>query len=154
LFSVTAFLLHSVLSLPAVQSAFLDPYTAAVSAAARGLLRVFLPAVTGHGNVLGDAQFRIQVLNVCNGTDLWVLFGAAVVAFPAPVRVKLVGLAVGLPLLSLVNMLRILGLFLTGRYVPRLFDASHLFLWQAALVVLTAGLFAIYLRWAYARDAR
>jgi exosortase H (IPTLxxWG-CTERM-specific) len=153
-FLATAFVMHAALSLPVVQSAFLDPYTAAVAAVARGLLRTFLPAITGTGNVLGDASFRIQVLNVCNGTDLWVLFTAAVVAFPASLRAKLLGLAVGLPVLSVINLTRIIGLYLTGRYAPRLFDTSHLFLWQVALVLVTAGLFALYLRWTYRLDAR
>jgi exosortase H (IPTLxxWG-CTERM-specific) len=149
LFVVLAFVFHAILSLPAVQTGFLDPYTSLVTSWSRAVLKVVHPEIRGMGNVIGDNRFSIRVLNVCNGTDLWILYAAAVIAFPASLLSKAVGLVVGLPLLSLVNLTRVIGLFLTGRYLPALFNTSHLFLWQVALILITAGIFALYLRWAY-----
>ncbi len=148
IFLVVAFALHAGLALPATTRWFLGDYTSLVTRLSRGLLSLFLPAVGGQAEVIDDGVFAVRVLNVCNGTDLWVLFTAAVVAFPAPLRSKLAGLAVGLPLLSIINLSRIVGLFLTGRYLPGMFDLSHLFFWQAVLIVATVGVFIVYLKWA------
>lgn len=142
-----AIALHTLLQIPWAQAKLLVPYTRGVATAAAGMLHLLDPAIQRNGTILGDQHFQVQVLNVCNGTDVMVLFIAAVLAFPAPGRARLIGLAVGLPGLALLNLGRVAGLYLTGRYLHAAFEVSHLFVWQALLVVLTGVAFAIYVRW-------
>ena len=46
---------------------------------------------------------------------------------------------------EIVNLLRVVALFLTGAYFPRLFDASHTVVWQT--VVILAGVL-LWIYWA------
>ena len=149
IFVLVAAGLHALISIPWLQVHGIEPYTRAVAAASRGLLGLFDGSIEGTGNVIRGGGYAIQVLNVCNGTDLFVLYTAAVLAFPAPPVCRLVGLLVGLPALALLNLLRVVGLFLIGRHAPGAFELSHLFLWQAVLILVTAGVFVVYLRWSH-----
>ena len=49
-------------------------------------------------------------------------------------------------LIQLVNLVRVVALYLTGAYLPRLFDASHTVVWQT-LVVLFGVL--LWVGWAH-----
>lgn len=144
--------LYCGMQIPWVQARLVQPYTRLVAMLATAALRVVHPSIRRDGVVMGDGQFSVQLLNVCNGTDILMLFAAAVLAFPCPWRRRALGLLVGLPLLVAVNLLRVGGLFLTGRHLPGLFATSHLFVWQAGLVLVTVVAFAAYLRWAYPRQ--
>lgn len=139
--------LYALLSLPAVRAAVLEPWTVQLAGAARALLSLAGLPAGGEGNVLSVGPFAVAVLDVCNGSDIFVLFSAAVLAAPAPWWPhRALGLLAGLPLLAALNLLRVLALVLTGRYLPALFELSHQFLWQLLLVAATAGLFVLWLR--------
>jgi exosortase/archaeosortase family protein len=46
-----------------------------------------------------------------------------------------VGVALGFVAIQLVNLIRVVALFLTGVYFPRLFDSSHTVIWQTVVVL-------------------
>lgn len=71
------------------------------------------------------------------------IFLAAVIAFPATWRARLAGLALGIAGIQAMNLIRVVALFLTGSYLPRLFDTSHTVVWQT-LVILFGVLAWIY----------
>lgn len=150
-FGGSAAVLHLISVLPWVQSAFLQDYTYRVAAVSRTILAGFVPGVHGEGALVGDSSFSMVVLNVCNGTDLWILYTAGLIAFPAPIADRLAGMLIGLPALTIINFLRVIGLFLVGRFAPRWFDFTHEFLSQAIMVLFTASIFLVYLRWTEAR---
>lgn len=147
LFVALAAGLYALLSLPAVRAGLLEPWTAALAGVARGLLGALGFPAGGAGNVLSVGPFAVAVLDVCNGSDIFVLYTAAVLAAPAPWWPhRVAGLLAGLPALAALNLLRVVALVLTGRYLPALFEISHQFLWQLLLVAATAGLFVLWLR--------
>lgn len=139
--------LYAALSLPAVRAAVLEPWTRGLAGTARTLLGLAGLPAGGEGNVLSVGPFAVAVLDVCNGSDIFVLFAAAILAAPAPWwPYRGAALLLGLPLLAALNLLRVVALVLTGRYLPSLFEFSHQFLWQLLLVAATAGLFLLWLR--------
>jgi exosortase/archaeosortase family protein len=71
------------------------------------------------------------------------IFLAAVLAFPASWRSRLLGLGLGILAIQVVNLIRVVALFLTGTYFPSLFDASHTVVWQT-LVILSGVLLWIF----------
>ena len=93
--------------------------------------------------VLGEGQ-SIQVAFGCDGSQALLVLGACVVAYPASVVQRLVGLAVGIPLLLVLNAVRIASLFWVSVNHPGAFEQVHLFLWPALFM---AGIFAIWSLW-------
>jgi exosortase H (IPTLxxWG-CTERM-specific) len=108
--------------------------TAACVAEALDLLGQDAVAVGQTVSVRSGMSF--QIIYHCSGLFLMSIFAAAVLAYPARTRERLLGLALGLPLLFAANVLRLAVLGVVGRYFPAYFDLSHEYLWQGLFVVL------------------
>jgi exosortase H (IPTLxxWG-CTERM-specific) len=136
----------TVLSLTWVNDHAVEPFTAGVARASGAALDLLGQDVRMEGTVIRGPRFAVNIQNGCNGIETLLIFGAAVLAFPAAWRARLLGLAAGAVLIQLVNLARVVALYLTGAYLPRLFNASHTVVWQT-LVVLCGVL--LWVAWAH-----
>lgn len=95
----------------------------------------------------GRPTAPISVTAECSGTDVLALCLAAILACPVPWRARLAGAAGGVALVLALNTLRIATL---GRAAasPALFQALHLRVWPAILILVTAGYVFAWMRWA------
>ena len=113
------------------------------------VLRVFDSGVRVVGNdIVG--RVSLTVAKNCDAMDVTLLFAAAVVAFPAPWRRRLVGIAAGVAALTVVNVLRIASLYFVDLRWPSAFETIHAEVWPLAIVVLAASAFLAWSRWAQA----
>ncbi|MGH9360736.1 MAG: exosortase H, partial [Thermoanaerobaculia bacterium] len=133
-------------SLNRVNDRAVEPFTAGVARVSGATLGLLGQEVRMEGTVIRGPRFAVNIRNGCNGLETLLIFGAAVVAFPASWRARLAGLAAGAALIQLVNLVRVVALYLTGAYLPRLFDASHTVVWQT-LVILFGVL--LWVGWAH-----
>lgn len=78
----------------------------------------------------------VVVDSSCSGADVIALCLAVTLAYPAPWRTRLLGAAGGTLLILLLNSLRIGTLFNTASQ-PALFQALHVYVWPALLMVAT-----------------
>ena len=78
----------------------------------------------------------VVVDSSCSGADVIALCLAVTLAYPAPWRTRLLGAAGGTVLILLLNTLRIGTLFNTASQ-PALFQALHVYVWPALLMVAT-----------------
>jgi exosortase/archaeosortase family protein len=92
--------------------------------------------------ILGRAP--LQIVLDCAALDALALFAASVVAFPAPLRRKLVGFVVGGAIIWGFNVLRIVLLYVAGVRSPRLFDVLHEDVMAVLLVLVSVGCFAVW----------
>ena len=76
------------------------------------------------------------------------LLAAAVIAFPAELRSKIGGLALGILLLQFFNLLRIVTLFWIGEHFPSVFQRAHEVVWPGFLITITIVIWIIWVRWA------
>jgi exosortase H (IPTLxxWG-CTERM-specific) len=102
--------------------------------------------VTSGQTVSVQGGMSFQIIYQCSGLFLMSIFAAAVLAYPARIVEKLLGLAIGLPILFVANVLRLAALGLVGHYFPAYFDLSHEYLWQGIFIV-----FVLFL-WVQWRD--
>jgi exosortase/archaeosortase family protein len=102
--------------------------------------------VTVKDNVVSSPRFAFQIVDLCTAIMPMMILTAAVLAFPSRVKEKGVGLLLGLLGLFVVNQIRLVSLFYVGIYVPSIFGATHLLIWQALMIVLAIGLWLV---WAY-----
>ena len=75
------------------------------------------------------------------------LFVAAVLASPVVFWRKLPAVVVGVLLLLVLNIVRIVTLYLTGIYLKSVFDIMHLDVWQAMFIGMALMLWAVWARY-------
>jgi exosortase/archaeosortase family protein len=80
------------------------------------------------------------------------IFLAAVLAFPAPWKWRLGGLVLGILAIQAINLVRVVSLYLTGVYFPRIFDASHTVIWQTVVILFGVLLWVFWANRLPARD--
>ncbi|MBI3846326.1 MAG: exosortase H [Planctomycetes bacterium] len=141
--------LYAVLQIPFVQAFVRDPYSAAQVASTAAVLRILGVAASVDGLVLRAPGFDMRITNEllggCNGLNVVVILIAAVAAYPAPIRHRLVGIAVGAAVLFIVNVVRLVSLYFVGAHAPGLEEMMHLYVWQVLLIAVTGF---IWFQWA------
>ena len=69
---------------------------------------------------------------------------SAVLAFPAPWKMKALGLAAGSLIIQVLNIIRFVSLFYIGQYSMTWFDFAHEYLWESLLVLDTMVVFWLW----------
>ncbi|HEY0782307.1 MAG TPA: exosortase H [Thermoanaerobaculia bacterium] len=123
----------------------IEPFTAGIASVSGVVLNAFGQHVHLDGTVIQGPSFAVNIRNGCNGVEAMLIFLAAVLAFPAPWRSRLLGLVLGIAAIQVVNLVRVVALYLTGVYFPKLFEASHTVVWQT--IVILCGVL-LWLFWA------
>ncbi len=135
----------TLLSLNAVNDHVIEPFTASVAKASGVALNLIGQGIEMHGTVIRNDAFAVNIRNGCNGVETMIIFLAAVIAFPASWKSRAIGLLLGLIAIQLINLVRVVALFLTGAYFPRFFDNSHTVVWQTIVIIF--GVF-LWIFWA------
>ena len=129
---------------PPVNDAIIVPFTAAIARAGAAVLNVFGEKVVVVGTEIRSSAFAVQIENGCNGVETALLFGCAVLAFPAPWGRRLAGLLLGFVAIQLINLVRVVSLFWIGAHRPALFNSSHTVVWQSIVVLCGVLLFLVW----------
>jgi exosortase H (IPTLxxWG-CTERM-specific) len=139
----------ALISLNWVNDHAIEPFTAGVARASGVGLNLLGQHVTLQGTIIQGPRFAVNIRNGCNGVEAMLIFLAAVLAFPASWRSRLLGLGIGIVAIQVVNLVRVIALYLTGVYFPRIFDASHTVIWQSIVILFGVLLWILWAnRWA------
>jgi exosortase H (IPTLxxWG-CTERM-specific) len=136
----------TVVALRQVNDIFVTPYTAVIARMSGFILRVFGEEATVSGCVVSSPRFAVTIYNGCNGLITSLIFISGVLAFPAKISAKLIGVIGGLLTIQLINLVRIVSLFYIGVLLPQHFDDAHIFVWQSLVIV--AGI-SLWILWAH-----
>jgi exosortase H (IPTLxxWG-CTERM-specific) len=128
-----------------VNDAVIVPFTAGVARVSAAVLNALGETVTVSGTEIRSARFVVNIENGCNGVETALLFGSAVLAFPAPWPRRVFGLLAGFAAIQVINLVRVVSLFWIGVHRPAFFSSSHTVLWQSIVVLCGVILF---LAWA------
>jgi len=131
---------------PWVQQWFVIPWTDTLATISAGLVKVFDPTVIAEGNVLRSAHngFAVAIEAGCNGVEATIVLVAAMLAFPAPWKRKLLGLAIGIVAVQGLNVVRVISLFYLGQWSFDLFEFAHQYVWQALIML---DVLVVWLLW-------
>ena len=120
-----------------------------VASLTRGVLNWLGLAALRAGTVLYlPGGFSYDVTIGCTGLLPVLVLTVAILASPGSAAAKRRGLAVGVPLLLTINLLRLVHLFWIGARAPSYFDLAHSYLWEATLVLCTFVTWLLWSRWA------
>jgi len=136
----------TVIALRPVNDAFVVPYTTLIAKFSGTILGLFGEDITMNGCVIRSPRFAVTIYNGCNGLITSLIFISGVLAFPARWSAKLTGVIGGLVAIQIINLIRIISLFYIGIYLPKLFNSSHIFIWQS--LVILAGV-TLWITWAH-----
>lgn len=125
-----------------VREAVILPFTVGLATLSAWLVKMFDPGVVSSGVVLRHVpnNFAVSIEAGCNGVEAMIILAAAIVAFPSPWKHKLYGLGLGFVAIQSLNLFRIISLFYIGQWNYAVFQWTHLYLWQA-LIMLDALIF-------------
>lgn len=94
-------------------------------------------------------DYSLSIARGCDAIEPAALFAAAVLAFPALWKRKLVGLGIGVPALLLVNFVRIVSLYYVGVHCSaRTFEIVHVEVWQPLFILLAMVTWIAWALWA------
>jgi len=133
---------------PWVQEHLVIPWTNAIAAASAALVTLFDPGVVATGKVLQSKAngFAVSIESGCNGVEATIVLLAAILAFPAPWKSRLVGLAVGVVAVQGLNIVRVISLFYLGQWDLAAFEWAHLYVWQALIMLDVLIVWLIWVR--------
>lgn len=123
--------------------ALLDVY-ANISATLLGWLGHEMEVGAG-GTLNGEASLVIK--RGCDALEPLAIFFTAILAYPAAVSKKIVGLLSGAVLLFLLNIVRIIILYIAILYSNELFQFLHATLLQMVMILLTVLMFMFWINY-------
>ena len=122
-------------------------YTGSVVWLSTHLIALLGINVSAEGAFLHLNSAVMEVKFGCNGLEAILLYCAAVLAFPASWRARLIGIVIGSTLLQLFNLLRIALLAWVLEYHRSIFDVMHEYITQSIMIVIAFVVFLIYLQY-------
>ena len=111
------------------------------------ILHWFGQASVVTGTTIRSPQFAITIRRGCDALEPSWLFCAAVLAFPAPWRRRLPGMAIGVTAILALNLVRIVSLYFLGIHLPGFFDTMHLEVWPVLFILAALLLWIGWLAW-------
>jgi len=122
---------------PLVQKTIIAPIAQAYAYISGAILNLMGYGVNVSRDVITSTDFSISIKNGCDGIEGLAIFLCAIAIYPATLRQKLKGLGYGVLFLVVLNLFRIITLYMTGIHFPNLFDVMHESIWQILFIALT-----------------
>jgi exosortase H (IPTLxxWG-CTERM-specific) len=143
-FVLTLLVLYAVVALNPVNDTVIVPFTGIVARGAAVVLRGVESDIVVTGTVMRSPRFALDVQNGCNGVEAVILLVAAIVAFPATLRSRLIGVVVAGIAIELLNLVRLSSLFWLGENHRRIFDFFHVAVWQSLVILAAIAIFVLW----------
>ncbi len=136
--------LYGIVAAPPVNDTIVVPFTAMIASGTATILVPFSEGVVADGTLVTDGAAAVNIENGCNALEACIILVAAIVAFPARIRSKLIAVFAGCVGLQIVNLVRTSSLFLLLKHQPSVFEIAHGGVWQVVLVLLAVGFFLLW----------
>ena len=120
------------------------PLITAVARSTAFILNLLGTEAWVQGFTIHSSDFSVMVIPACTGLLPTLLFLAAVFAYPCKIKEKALGVAIGIPAIFLINLVRMVSLFYIGLYLPRAFEQVHLLVWQPLMVFAAVALWLLW----------
>jgi archaeosortase B (VPXXXP-CTERM-specific) len=109
------------------------------------LLRLFGMGVNVSGRIVSLSNFSMEVVGECTGLYEMLIFLAAMIAYPASYKKKLIGAGLGIPFLYVINIIRMVFIGVVGNWSPNTFDFMHMYFWQVAMILIIVSVWVLWI---------
>ncbi len=129
-----------------VQQHLVLPWTALLARVCAHLVLWFDTTAAAAGKVLWNTVtgFGVSIEPGCNGIEACIVLFAAIMAYPASWRHKVIGIVAGFAAVQGVNVLRVISLFYLGQWRTDVFNFAHEYLWQGLIML---DVLVVWLLW-------
>ncbi len=97
------------------------------------------------GRIVSLPNFSVEVVGECTGVYEMLIFLAAMTAYPAGWRKKLMGAGLGIPFLYAINIIRMVVITAVGNWSPGTFEFLHLYFWQVAMILIIVATWVLWI---------
>lgn len=101
--------------------------------------------VQGEDVLLGS--FALRIVEECTAVFASLIYVSCVLAYPASLKAKLLGIGFGIPVIQVINLVRLVVLSLTGLYYPGVFEFVHTYIWQSIFIMFVIAVWLVWLEW-------
>ena len=131
-----------------VQQHLVLPWTALLARVCAHLVLWFDTTAAAAGKVLWNtvSGFGVSIEPGCNGIEACIVLFAAIMAYPASWRHKVIGIVAGFAAVQGVNVLRVISLFYLGQWNFQVFEWAHLYVWQALIMLDVLVVWLVWVR--------
>lgn len=143
-FAVVIVISFFIVTLGPVNDKVIVPFTAHLTSLSGQVLRLLGQNVTVAGTTIFSSGFSVDVRNGCNGVEAILILVSAILAFPSSLQSRVLGILLGSVVLEMLNVIRIVSLYLLGFYNRELFDLFHSAVWQVLIILASVGIFVIW----------
>ncbi len=141
--------LYALVAVNPVNDYVIVPFTELVAHGSALVLRSVGGVVEVMGTVIRSPRFALDVQNGCNGVEATILLAAAIFAFPATLRSRLIGLGAASIAIQLLNVVRLSTLVWLGEHHRGIFDFFHVAVWQSLIILAAISMF-VFWSWKFA----
>jgi exosortase H (IPTLxxWG-CTERM-specific) len=152
-FAVLLIAFYAIITIGWVDTHAVLPFTAALARVSGAALNLVHEPVHVNGTVIAGSRFAVDIRGGCNGLEAVVFVCAAMLAFHAPLRKRIIGSLAAAVILEALNVIRIASLYLLGVYHRSVFETFHLAVWQTLMFGAAVFLFLIWTSRVTPRDA-
>jgi exosortase/archaeosortase family protein len=99
-----------------------------------------------NNDMIQSSSFSVNIQQGCDAIEPMGLYVSLVLAYSAIWRNKLKGLIVGISILFIINIIRIVTLFIAGKKSFELFEALHKDIWPFVFILFTIALSLFWIR--------
>ncbi len=110
-----------------------------------GILNLFGFDTQVSGDSISGSGFSVNIAKGCDGLEPLAMFVGGIFVFPMAFKFKWPGLLAGAIILFILNLVRIVGLYLSGIYWPGAFDFLHL---HGGFIIFTIVAIFLWMSWA------
>ena len=130
-----------------------DPFTTFIATVTTWIIVPFDDSVISYGRIMQDSVsgLSISIEPGCNGVEATIVLIAAVIAFQANWRQRLVAIALGFLAIQVANLARIISLFYLMQWNLDVFTWIHLYLWPLLIMLDVLFVFMVFVRYISAR---
>lgn len=132
-----------------VRQVLITPFTEQLAAVSAMFIQLFDANVSSQGIIIQSLSngTSVAILAGCNGVEAMICLTAAILAYPATWRQRLLGLVLGYSAIQSLNIVRIISLFYLLQWNKLWFEWAHLYIWQGLIFLDVLIVFILWIRW-------
>lgn len=108
-------------------------------------MRLFGIDSTASGSQLTFGGRAVTIVMECTALQVAMIYSALVLAYPSSIKSKLIGIGLGLPLILLVNIIRLMVICFVLWWKPEYFEMMHIYVWQVVFIVVVVAMAAVWI---------
>lgn len=124
-------------SIPLLEKYVMLPSCKATAWSTSIALNLFGYQTGHHGTTITSRQLPIDIIPKCTPVPAFLIYASAVFAFPCRWRQKLIGLGIGILSIPVINLVRVMSLYVIGLHWREHFEGIHLYVWQPLVVFIS-----------------